>query len=46
MSQLMSFLHRSFCIHPDLVSLASNLNRDFHLEIWEKVELILYLETT
>lgn len=46
MSQFRGFLDRNFCIHPDFVSLASHLDRDLHLEIWEKVELILYLETT
>jgi len=43
---LKRFLDRNFCIHPELVNLSSHLDRDFHLKIWEKVELILYLEMT
>ena len=40
------FMTDSFQIMPNKICLCSNLNEDLNLEIWEKVELIIFLEFT
>jgi acyl carrier protein len=42
--QIQVYIRESFQIMPDKICLCSNLNDDLNLEIWEKVELIIFLE--
>lgn len=43
---MQAYMNDSFRITPDKICLCSNLNDDLNLEIWEKVELIIFLELT